>query len=293
MKTLEGKAGVLIEALPYIKRFSGKTVVIKYGGHAMAADGSRDPVIDDMILMKFVGLNPVIVHGGGPEITAMLGRIGKQSEFVAGLRVTDRETAEIAEMVLAGKIGRRVVAALNLAGGKAVGLTGKDGALIKASKKLARDKETGQPIDIGFVGQVDSINPEILELLIGAGYIPVISPIGIDDNGETYNINADTVAGAIAGALKAEKFVLLTDVEGIFEDYHDKGTLIPTLPLNRVQELIRSGKIDGGMIPKVEACATAIRGGAAKAHILDGRRPHALLLEIFTDRGVGTMVVSQ
>lgn len=283
------KASVLAEALPYIKSFYGKTVVVKYGGSAISGDLNQDTILLDIILMRLVGMNPVVVHGGGPEITAMLKRLGKQSQFVGGRRVTDAETAEVAEMVLGGKINRALVAAINCNGGRAVGLTGKDGGLIRARKRLYATPEG--PVDLGFVGDVDRIDPSIIQSLVGAGYIPVVAPIGCGPEGETYNINADSVAGALAGALQAYKLVLLTDVEGLYRDFRDKSTLISTLPVNQAEGLIEAGIIDGGMIPKVEACVQAIRGGASQAHILDGRLPHALLLEMFTREGVGTMVV--
>lgn len=287
------KANILIEALPYIKKFAGKTVVIKYGGNAMINEELKQAVMQDVILMKFVGINPVIVHGGGPEITGMLKRVGKQSEFVGGLRITDEETMEIVEMVLVGKINKEIVALINRFGGKAVGLCGKDASLIKAAKKLGKtynDKGEAELHDIGFVGDVVDINPEIIVNLIGEGYIPVVAPVGADEDGAGYNINADTVAGRIAAALKAEKFFLLTDVEGVFADYGDKASLISVLQIAQADEMIRQGKIDGGMIPKVECCVQALQGGVETTHIIDGRLKHSILLEIFTDKGIGTMV---
>lgn len=291
--TLE-KASILVEALPYIKKFYGKTIVIKYGGNAMINEELKHAVMQDVILMKFVGMNPVIVHGGGPEITSMLNRVGKETTFVGGLRMTDEETMEIAEMVLVGKINKEIVALINKIGGMAVGLSGKDADLIKAKKKLGRvtsDNGEVQMHDIGFVGDVDKINPELLKNLMSQGYIPVVAPVGVDQDGQSYNINADYVAGEIAAALEADKLILLTDVEGIFADYHDKNTLISELQTGEVPDKIRQGVISGGMIPKVECCVQALAGGVNATHIIDGRLAHSILLEIFTDRGIGTMVV--
>ncbi|ADG81236.1 acetylglutamate kinase [Thermincola potens] len=288
------KANVLIEALPYIRKFYGKTVVIKYGGHAMINDELKQAVIKDVILMKLIGINPVIVHGGGPEITDMLKRLNIPSQFVGGCRVTDPATMEIVEMVLVGKINKEIVALINRHGGKAVGLSGKDANLIQAVRKMGKsiDNEGKELLqDIGFVGDVEKINPEIIQTVINEGYIPVVAPVGVGAEGESYNINADYVAGEIAIALKADKLILLTDVEGIFEDYNNKDTLISELKLDQVNEKITSGVISGGMIPKVECCVRAVEGGVTTTHILDGRIPHSILLEIFTDRGIGTMVV--
>lgn len=288
------KANILIEALPYIKKFYGKTVVIKYGGHAMINDELKKAVINDVILMKLIGINPVIVHGGGPGITEMLKRLDIPSRFVGGCRVTDDATMEIVEMVLVGKINKEIVAQINLFGGKAVGLSGKDGSLIKAKRKLGKsidDNGNATVHDIGFVGDVEKINPEIIQTVINQGYIPVIAPVGVGDEGEGLNINADYVAGEIAIALNADKLILLTDVEGIFEDFNNKESLISELFVRQVDELIDRGIISGGMIPKVECCTRAINGGVKSTHILDGRIQHSILLEIFTDRGIGTMVV--
>jgi len=288
------KASILIEALPYIRKFYGKTVVIKYGGHAMINEELKNAVINDLILMKLIGINPVVVHGGGPEITEMLKRLDIQSHFVGGCRVTDPATMEIVEMVLVGKINKEIVAMINRHGGKAVGLSGKDANLITAVRKMGRSVDsTGLEMlhDIGFVGDVKKINPEILQTVIREGYIPVVAPVGVGEQGESFNINADYVAGEMAAALRADKLILLTDVEGIFEDYDNKDTLISELKINRVDRLIAEGVISGGMIPKVECCVQAIRGGVTTTHILDGRIPHSILLEIFTDRGIGTMVV--
>lgn len=288
------KAGILIEALPYIRKFSGKTVVIKYGGNAMINEELKRAVINDLILMKFVGINPIVVHGGGPEITEMLRRVGKQSQFVNGLRVTDDETMEIVEMVLVGKVNKEIVALINRHGGKAVGLCGKDGGLIEAAKSYTKVKnEQGgeELVDIGHVGDVARINPGIVETIAEKGYIPVIAPIGVGADGESYNINADYVAGELAAALQADKLVLLTDVEGILADYEDKSTLISSLRVAEVPGLIERQIIAGGMIPKVQCCLQALAGGVGKTHIIDGRLPHSILLEVFTDEGIGTMVV--
>lgn len=281
------KAGILIEALPYIKRFNGKTIVVKYGGHAMIDRSLKEAVAKDLILMKFVGINPVLVHGGGPEISSLLFRLGKQSSFVQGLRVTDQETLEVVEMVM-GKINQEIVSLINRHGGKAVGLSGKDGSLIEARKKLLKG-ESG--VDLGYVGEVSQVNPEIIHTVTNSGYIPVISPIGAGPEGEGYNINADIVAGELAGALGADKLILLTDVEGIFRQMDDINSLISMVNLDEIPGLIEGKVISGGMIPKVECCVKAIEGGANSAHIIDGRTPHSILLEIFTDQGVGTMVV--
>lgn len=283
----------LVEALPYLKKFKGSTVVIKYGGHAMLNSELKEQVLQDIIFLQFAGLKPVVVHGGGPEITSLLKQLGKKSEFVNGLRVTDEETMAIAEMVLVGKINTELVALLNKQGTKAIGLSGKDGNLIMARKYLSDIYDNGEikSVDIGFVGEVEQVNIELINTLLAAGYIPIIAPIGVGINGESYNINADSVAGEIAGALQAEKLLLLTDTKGIYSDFGDEDTFIPTLSFENAQELMNEGKIDGGMIPKVKACVTALAAGAKKTHIVDGRQPHTILLEIFTDSGVGTEVV--
>ncbi|MDT8902642.1 acetylglutamate kinase [Anaeroselena agilis] len=293
MLTTIEKASVLVEILPYIRKFTGKTFVIKYGGNAMLNADLKNSVIKDIVLMKYIGLRPVVVHGGGPEITALLKQLGKQSSFVSGLRVTDEETMAAAEMVLAGKINTELVAMLNTHGARAVGINGKDAGLIKARKHLATVYEDGQSreVDIGFVGDVAEVKPDIIWTLLNNDYIPVIAPVGAGAAGESYNINADYVAGEIAGALRAEKLILLTDVEGIYRDYHDKSTFVSTLGFADAKRMIREGSIEGGMIPKVEACIRALSGGADKAHIIDGRQNHSLLLEIFTDTGIGTEVV--
>lgn len=287
------KAGVLIEALPYIQRFVGKTIVVKYGGNAMVNEELKHSVIQDIVLMQCLGMKPVVVHGGGPEITAMLKRMGKQSSFVSGLRITDEETVAVAEMVLVGKINSQIVSLFNQHGAKAVGLSGKDANLIMAEKHLAKVHEDGQvrQVDIGFVGDVAEINTALIHDLLDKGYIPVIAPIGAGRDHESFNINADSVAGEIAGALAAEKLLLLTDVEGIYRDFQDKSSFISTLTFEEAQSLIVNKVIEGGMIPKVEACVRALKGGARKAHIIDGRQPHSLLLEVFTSGGIGSEVV--
>ena len=285
----------LMEALPYLSEFKGKTIVVKYGGNAMLNDELKTNVLKDIVFLKCAGMRPVVVHGGGPEITRQLMQAGKKSEFVSGLRVTDAESVGIAEMALVGKINTDLVARLNTLGGKAVGLNGKDGNLIQAKKHLADVYENGEVnlVDIGYVGNVEHINTELIDCLLDGGFIPVIAPTGVGSQGETYNINADSVAGEIAGALKAEKLLVLTDVRGIYSDYRDENSFISTLSFEKAQELIIRGNIDGGMIPKVRACITALSGGAKKTHIIDGRAEHTILMEIFSDKGVGTEVVKE
>ncbi len=278
-----GKADVLIEALKYIKQFYGKTIVIKYGGHAMIDEELKEKVILDIVLMKYVGMNPVIIHGGGPEITEVMDRMGKKSEFVKGLRVTDAEAMEIVEMVL-GRINKGLVALINEHGAKAVGLSGKDAGLISAEK-------CKMDVDLGFVGDVSEIDPTIINVLDREGFIPVISSIGTCD-GDTYNINADLVAGEIAASLKAEKLIMLTDVRGIMRDPKDEKTLISTIKVSEIDSLENEKVIGGGMLPKVEACEIALRGGVKKTHIIDGRISHSILLEIFTDSGIGTQIIA-
>jgi acetylglutamate kinase len=291
MQELIAKANVLLKALPWIKRFYGATIVIKYGGNAMVEENLKESFAKDIILMKYIGLNPVVVHGGGPQIGRMLKAIGKDSHFVQGMRVTDRETMDIVEMVLGGQVNKEIVNNINRHGGKAVGLTGKDGNLIVARKmemtQVNPDTLTPEIIDIGHVGEVEMVNPAIIDSLEKSNFIPVIAPIGVGLNGETYNINADLVAGRIAGALRAEKLILLTDVEGV-KGKDDR--LISTIDVGRVPDLINNGTITGGMIPKVNCCVDAVSEGVRKAHIIDGRMVHACLLEIFTDKGVGTAV---
>ena len=286
------KAKVLIEALPYIRRFYNKTVVIKYGGSTMEEEGLKRSFALDVVLLKYIGLNPVIVHGGGPQIGEMLTRLGKKSEFVEGMRVTDGETMDVVEMVLVGKVNKEIVAMINQQGGKAVGLSGKDGRLILAKKlKLTRsagkDKDP-EIIDIGMVGEVKAIHPGVIESLEKDNFIPVIAPVGVGEEGETYNINADLVAGKIASALKAEKLILLTDVEGVMDE---KKRLIPTLDVKQAKELISQKVISQGMIPKVNCCLDALEDGVSKTHIINGTVEHAILLEIFTDVGIGTQIV--
>ncbi|MBC7345856.1 MAG: acetylglutamate kinase [Clostridia bacterium] len=288
------KANILIEALPYIKEFHGKTIVVKYGGHAMLNEEVKRAVMQDIVLMRFVGMRPVLVHGGGPEINQLLQRLGKKSEFVQGQRVTDEETMEVVEMVLVGKVNKDIVAQINHYGARAVGLSGKDGGLITARRKSVQQVDaTGQvvTVDLGFVGEVEKVNPGILQTVLEHGYIPVVAPIGVGAAGESLNINADYVAGSLAVALNAEKLVLLTDVEGVFASTEDKNTLLSSLTAAEAEHLINRGAIVGGMIPKVECCLTALRGGVRKTHIIDGRLPHSILLELFTNEGIGTMVV--
>lgn len=286
------RAAILVEALPYIQEFHGKTIVIKYGGNAMVNDDLKASVMQDIALMKFVGINVVIVHGGGPEITGFLKKLGKKSSFVSGLRVTDEETVEIVEMVLAGKINSEIVTLLNRRGLRAVGLSGKDADLIQATKKLATVYEQGEKtkVDIGYVGKSKQVNIQIVKDLISQDYVPVIAPIGVGEDGESYNINADYVAADIAGALKAEKLLLLTDTEGVYKNFEDKSSFISTLKADEAREFIKDGVISGGMIPKVEACLRALDRGTNKAYIIDGRLPHSIILELFTETGLGTEV---
>ena len=294
MRHAEKKAGTLIEALPYIQEFYGKTIVIKYGGNAMINDDLKNKVMEDVSLMKYIGMRPVIVHGGGPDITQFLKKVGKQSDFISGLRVTDEETVEIAEMVLDGKVNSDIVNLLNHRGVRAVGLSGKDAGLIRASKKLATVYDGDghkESVDIGYVGQVDSIDAKILVDLIANDYIPVIAPIGVGEDGESYNINADYVAAEIAGALKAEKLLLLSDTEGVYKDFEDKDTFISSLTADEAREYIKNGVISGGMIPKIEACLKSLESGTNKIHIIDGRQPHSIILELLTSEGIGTQVI--
>ena len=286
------RAHILLESLPYIRAFYGKTVVVKYGGHAMVDEDLKDFFAKDVVLMKYIGMHPVVVHGGGPQIGRTMKRMGKTPRFVDGLRVTDDETMDIVEMVLGGKVNKEIVALINKHGGRAVGLTGKDGGLITARKMMAsRESPAGQApeiIDLGHVGEVVGVDPSVIGILKEGDFIPVIAPVGVDDKGVAYNINADHVAGRVAAALKAERVVFMTDVEGIRDK---EGKLISTLPVSRVEELIEDGTITGGMIPKVRASVQALAEGVGKAHIVDGRIPHAILLELFTDEGIGTEIV--
>jgi acetylglutamate kinase len=289
MDKLIEKAKVLIEALPYIRTFSGKTVVIKYGGKAMTEKALKDAFAQDVVLMKYIGLNLVVVHGGGPQINVMMKRLGLEPKFVKGVRVTDSATMEIVEMVLGGIINKEIVTLINRHGGRAVGLTGKDGGLIRAKKAKGGEglSESDEPVDMGLVGEVEAVDPQVIRNLEQDRFIPVIAPIGADSEGRTYNINADWVAGAVAVSLKAEKLLLLTDVKGILDE---QGKLLPTLSRKDAARLIKQNVIKEGMLPKVKAALSAVEGGVAKAHIIDGRMPHALLLEIFTDKGIGTEI---
>lgn len=281
----------LIEALPYIRKFYAKTVVIKYGGAAMTNEDLKQEFCRDIVLLDYVGMRPVVVHGGGPQMTALMKRLGKQAEFIDGLRVTDKETIDIAEMVLTGLVGKDIVGRINLEGGRAVGLSGKDGMLMRARKKMhRRTSEPERELDIGYVGEVASVDPRVLNALETDGFIPVISTVGMGEDGHAYNINADIAAGEIARALKAERLVMLTDTPGVLRDKNDADSLVSSLKASEAQALIESGGADGGMIPKLTACLTAIGGGVRKAHIIDGRAPHSLLVELFTDTGVGTQV---
>src|SRR5919106_2190565 len=292
MENFISKAEVLMEALPYIRRFYGKTFVIKYGGHAMVDEELKESFAQDIVLLKYVGINPVVVHGGGPQIDMTLEKMGITSRYVRGMRVTDQETLDIVEMVLVGKVNKAIVTLINQHGGMAVGLSGKDGGLILAKKMnvtvSSPNGESPELIDIGMVGEIIGINPLIIESLDQNKFIPVIAPVGVGKNGETYNINADLVAGEVAEALHAEKLILMTDVEAVKDK---KGELLTTLKVNQARKMIQDGVVGAGMIPKVECCINALKGGVEKTHILDGRVKHAVLLEIFTKEGVGTEVV--
>lgn len=279
-------AHVLTEALPYIQRFAGKTVVIKYGGNAMVDEALKQGFARDIVLMKLVGINPVVVHGGGPQIGEHLQRIGKASEFVQGMRVTDGETMDVVEMVLGGLVNKEIVTLINLQGGAAVGLTGKDGMLIRA-RKLCLEQPDGTPIDIGYVGDVDSIDPTIIETLARSNFIPVIAPVGVGPGGHSYNINADLVAGRLAAVLHAEKLILLTNIRGLLDKQEN---LLSGLSAAQVDALIADGTIHGGMLPKIRCALGAVQSGVKAAHIIDGRVAHAVLLELFTDEGVGTLI---
>jgi len=283
------RAEILTEALPYLRGFHGRRIVIKYGGSAMTDEILKRKFAEDVALLSFVGLKPVVVHGGGPQIGELLKKIGKETRFVRGLRVTDEETMDVVEMVLVAKVNKDVVSMINHFGGKAVGLSGRDGGLIKARKaKPAKLADTD--VDLGLVGEVERINPDVISSLEDHGFIPVVAPVGAGPEEKPFNINADTAAGALSAALKAEKFVLLTDVPGVLDS---DGRLISSLSEDQADELIRSGVASGGMIPKIRCCLNAIRGGVPKAHIIDGRVPHALLLEILTDEGIGTEIVKE
>jgi acetylglutamate kinase len=283
------KARILAEALPYIQRFHGKTIVVKFGGNAMTDDALKESFAYDVVLLKLVGMNPVVVHGGGPQIELMLSKIGKKGEFVQGMRVTDRETMDIVEMVLGGTVNKEVVELINQAGGKAVGLTGQDGAFIRAKKMLVPTKENGH-VDIGQVGEVESIDPSVISALERGGFIPVVAPIGTGADGTTYNINADLVAGKLAEILKAEKLVVLTNTPGVLDK---DGKLLTGLTPKKIDDLVAKGVISGGMLPKIGSALDAARNGVKSVHIIDGRVPHALLLEVLTDQGVGTLIRSK
>ncbi len=299
MNKLIKKANILVETLPYIRAFADKTIVIKYGGNAMTEESLKHKFAQDIVLMKYVGINPVIVHGGGPQIDEMLTRLGIKAQFKQGVRITDEQTMEIVEMVLAGKINMEIVDLLNRHGGRAVGVSGKDGGFITAKpltvkawlESLGMDMDAESLTDdtFGFVGDIQSINPRLIEKLQQDNFIPVIAPIGTDREGNTYNINADLVAGAVAASVKAEKLLMLTDVKGI---RNAKGRHISTLSRKEMQRLVKKGVIREGMLPKVHACLDAIDGGVQKAHIIDGRMPHAILLEVFTDKGIGTEIIA-
>ena len=280
---------VLIEALPYIKKFHDKKILIKYGGHAMVDDEAKSSTARDTVLLKYVGMKPLIVHGGGPEISRSMDKLGKEPKFIKGLRVTDEETMEIIEMVLVGKISTEIVSELIKHDGEAISLSGKDSSLIFAHKKGA-SKIDEEIVDLGLVGEVDCINTDLLEMFIDNDYIPVISPVGIDEDGNSLNLNADTAAGEVASAIDAEKLIILTDVPGVLRDPNDPDSLIQKIRISEVPKLIEDGVISGGMIPKIETCVKAIENGVKLCHIIDGRKKHSLLLEIFTTDGIGTMI---
>ena len=287
MEQIVQRAEVLIEALPYIRAFQGKTIVIKYGGSAMETADLKEPFARDVLLLRLIGIRPVIVHGGGPQIGALMKKLGKEPHFVGGLRVTDPETMELVEMVLVGKLNKEIVGLINVHGGRAVGLSGKDGNLLRARKRLHRMPD-GSSVDIGLVGEVETVNADMIRLLEDNGLIPVIAPVGVGAQGESYNVNADLVAGEVAAALRAEKLIHLTDVRGI---NGEDGRLVSRLTKRDAERLIKANVIEGGMLPKVESALRALEGGAAKAHIIDGRIPHAVLLEVFTHEGIGTEIV--
>ncbi len=287
MDHLIHKANILVEALPYIQRLAGKTVVVKYGGNAMIDLSLSRTIMQDITLLKYVGLNPILVHGGGPAINKMLTALNIQSHFHKGLRITDSDTMEVVQMVLTGKVNKDIVAQLNCLGGRAIGLSGKDGNLIEAKKM-----EPVHGVDLGYVGEVNNINCKVLDILARDEYIPVVAPIGVDEDGQTYNINADTVAGEIAAALKAEKLIFLTDIDGVRRDPEDADSIISVLSVKEIHYLIKIGVISEGMIPKVQGCIKGIEKGVNRTHIINGTIPHPLLLEIFTDKGIGTMVTA-
>ena len=280
---------VLIEALPYIKKFHGKKILIKYGGHAMVDDEAKSSTARDTVLLKYVGMKPLIVHGVGPEISRSMDKLGKEPKFIKGLRVTDKETMEIIEMVLVGKISTEIVSELIKHDGDAISLSGKDSSLIFAHKKPA-SKIDEEVVDLGLVGEIDCVNTDLLEMFLDHEYIPVISPVGIAMDGTSLNLNADTAAGEVASAIDAEKLIILTDVPGVLRDPSDPDTLIPKITIDEIPGLIEDGIISGGMIPKIETCVKAIENGVESCHIIDGRKKHSLLLEVFTTDGIGTMI---
>lgn len=286
------KISVLIEALPYIREFHGETVVVKIGGHAMVDDDILEKTVKDILLLYFVGIKPVVVHGGGPEISEKMKKFGIQPRFVDGLRITDKETIEIVEMVLDGKINSKIVSYFIKNGGRAVGVSGKDGLLVVARKKkiVKRIGESEVEVDLGFVGETEYVNPGILKIMIENGYIPVVSPVAIDLNGNVYNMNADIVAGDIAGALKAKKLIMLTDVDGIYRIEGNKRVFVSKMRVDELEEMLKGGELEGGMIPKAEAVINALKNGVEKAHIINGSKEHSLLAEIFTKEGIGTMI---
>ena len=284
------KARILAEALPYIQRFHGKTIVVKFGGNAMTDGALKESFAYDVVLLKLVGMNPVVVHGGGPQIEQLLAKLGKKGEFIQGMRVTDRETMDVVEMVLGGQVNKEVVELINQAGGKAVGLTGQDGAFIRARKLMLPPSKDNSSVDLGQVGEVESIDPSVIEALEKAGFIPVVAPIGTGADGTTYNINADLVAGKLAEILKAEKLVVLTNTPGVLDK---EGKLLTGLTPKKIDDLVAKGVISGGMIPKIGSALDAARNGVKSVHIIDGRVPHALLLEVLTDEGVGTLIRSK
>ncbi|MGB9980612.1 acetylglutamate kinase [Methanobacterium sp.] len=286
---------ILIEALPYIKKFHKKKILIKYGGHAMVDEKAMDSTARDTVLLKYVGMKPIVVHGGGPEISRAMSKIGKEPKFIEGLRITDRETMDIVKMVLVGKINTEIVSRIGWHGGNGVGISGKDSKLIEAVRKAPHEvinSETGEKriVDLGLVGEIKSINPGIVDVLTKNDYIPIISPIGVADNGETLNLNADTVAGDMASEMDAEKLIILTDVPGILADPNDPESLIRKIKIDEIEELIKDGTITEGMLPKTMTCIKAIEDGVSSAHIIDGRVKHSVLLEIFTKKGIGTMI---
>ncbi len=292
LRELVEKAHILLEALPYIREFFGKTIVVKYGGHAMVDEALKESFAKDIVLMKYIGINPIVVHGGGPQIGETMKRMGKKPKFIDGLRVTDRETMDIVEMVLGGKVNKEIVALINKHGGAAVGLTGKDGLLFLAKKlyieRSAPQTEAPEIIDLGHVGEVVRVDPTILNILSKERFIPVIAPIGVDENGITYNINADWVASNIASAAGAERLIFMTDVDGVLDD---SGKLIPSLTKDRATAMMEEGSLSGGMIPKIRAGIRALESGVGKVHIVNGTIPHCIILELFTDTGIGTEIL--